>query len=432
VRILVITHSYYPANDPRAFRWSAICEYWAKSGIIVDVVCAYAESNLPKFEQVKGVNIYRVGDPSQRFRSMEFAKVYADGSCEPLWRTKIKHATYALLKKITLMLRWPDFAWFWIPRVYRKTTRLLKSHQYDGIFSVAHPFSSHLATMMLSRRRREIPWICDYGDPFSFLKESPMNNGWLYEKLNKYIERRVIQSSQKITVTTNETAEKYIAHLGAAEEWFHVIPPLVKGTYVFNDAREKATSVKKTIHLLFAGTLYSKIRSPKYLLELLCAVRNTTIFSDLKIHFYGTIGDCKNEFEPYKNAINDWIFLHGFVDKSELMHVYETADILINIGNSTTYQAPSKVIEYMSTGLPILNIASVEEDSTIPLLKSYPAAFSCFQGDGITENLVNRVGLFFKQTQRVDIAVVNEILKHYQSSAIANSYLNLLSLTSPC
>ncbi|MDP1604382.1 MAG: glycosyltransferase [Legionella sp.] len=432
MRILVITHSYHPANDPRAFRWSAICEYWAQKGIIVDVVCANAESALPKKEQVKGVNVYRVGDPSQRFRSMEFAKVYADGSSEPLWRTKIKHATYALLKKITLMLRWPDFAWFWIPRVYRETKRLLKSHHYDGIFSVAHPFSSHLVAMMLGRRRQEIPWICDYGDPFSFLKESPMNNNRLYERLNKYVERRVIKSSQKITVTTKKTADEYIAHLGGSKEWFHVIPPLVTGNYIFAERDEHAAAATKTVHLLFAGTLYSKIRNPHYLIELLSAVRNAITSCTIKIHFYGNLGDCKQEFEPWKAAINDWIFLHGHVDKSKIMQVYESADILVNIGNSTTYQAPSKVIEYMSTGLPILNITSVEEDSTIPLLKAYPAAFSCFQGDGITENLVNKLGEFFKETQRVDIAVVNEILKHYQSSAIANSYLNLLSATSPC
>jgi len=114
------------------------------------------------------------------------------------------------------------------------------------------------------------------------------------------------------------------------------------------------------------------------------------------------------------------------------MQVYESADILVNIGNSTTYQAPSKVIEYMSTGLPILNITSVAQDSTIPLLKTYPAAFSCFEGDGITEDLVNKLSDFFEEVQRVDIATVNEILKNYQSSAIADSYLNLLSASSPC
>lgn len=428
MRILVISYSYYPANNPRSFRWSAICEYWAQNGITVDVVCAYAETGLSKSERLQGVNVYRSRDISQQVRATEPTNINAVASSKPCWQTNIKKLLYVVLKKITVLLRWPDFAWLWIPKAHREAKRLLKSHHYDGIYSVSPAFSSHVVALLLGRQRKNIPWISDYGDPFSLSKESPMNNNWLYSGLNKYIDRLVIRSSKKISVTTVETAKKYVAQLGALEKWVTVIPPLVKCGYFFPDDRQKSlVSQEGTINVIFAGTLYAAIRNPNFFLELLTKVRKKLLPRNVEIHFYGSVVDCMHEFESYKAAINDWIFLHGTVDQSELKHVYERADVLVNIGNVTTYQTPSKVIEYMSTGLPILNITSVADDSSIPLLQSYPAAISLYQGDGVTERLVDKVCAFLEQVQQVDIEDVNEILKQYKPETIANTYLSLLS-----
>ena len=52
------------------------------------------------------------------------------------------------------------------------------------------------------------------------------------------------------------------------------------------------------------------------------------------------------------------------------------ASVLINIGNKSSYQLPSKVVEYVSSGKPILNISQVERDSSMAFLQSYPAVLN--------------------------------------------------------
>ncbi len=428
MRVLVISHSYCPANDPRAFRWSAICEYWAQSGIIVDVVCSVSTATSPQFELLNAVNVYRVPDPSQRFRSNEGAKNDEKNVIPLSWSGRIRKFLYSLVKKTIVMVRWPDHAWLWIPKAYKRTAHLLETHHYDGIFSVAVPFSSHVVAMLLGRKRSGIEWVCDYGDPFSFLKELPMNNTRLYKKINKFIEGKLINASQKISVTTSETLKEYVSYLGVPKKWLHVIPPVVGNNYI--DAsiyNTQGNSIKESINLIFAGTLYSKIRNPKYLLELVSKLRTKLPNYQLKIHFYGRIGDCQSEFDPYIDAINDWIFLHGIVNKDDMMNVYKNADVLVNIGNTTAYQVPSKVIEYMSTGLPILNITSVARDSSVSVLEDYPSAFSLFQNVGISDTTLDEICTFINGSRQVDKNKVNKIMAQYQLPEVANAYIDLFS-----
>lgn len=55
-------------------------------------------------------------------------------------------------------------------------------------------------------------------------------------------------------------------------------------------------------------------------------------------------------------------------------HAMKEANILVNIGNNTSYQLPSKVVEYASTGKAILNLVKTESDSSIPFFDAYPAS----------------------------------------------------------
>lgn len=425
MRILVITHSYFPTADPRAFRWGAICEHWAKQGIVIDVVCANANSNLSPVEEINGVIVHRVGDLSYRFRSkFEYNGEATELSRNSL-RTRSKKYFKNALKGVFLSLRWPDFAWLWIPRAYYRVNTLLKTYHYDGMYSVALPFSSHVVALFLGKKRKNIPWVSDYGDPFSFVEETPCNNKKLYDQLNSYVEQKVMQSSKKISVTTIETAQEYMKHLVVDEDRFELIPPLVRGI-ILGQIKKKTKVNQNTINLVYAGTLYTKIRNPKYLLELLAAVQKRNLSRKVIIHFYGSINDCANEFELYKEAINDWIFIHGIINREDLLKVYENTDVLVNIGNATSYQAPSKVIEYLSTGLPIFNIASISKDSSLPLLQSYPAAHSLYPELGITESIIDGLITFLEKKYQLSSDVINEIVKPYQCETIANAYLELL------
>ena len=51
----------------------------------------------------------------------------------------------------------------------------------------------------------------------------------------------------------------------------------------------------------------------------------------------------------------------------------------VNMGNTVNNQMPSKVVEYISTGKPILNLSVNEKCSTLGLMKRYVNGFQVFE-----------------------------------------------------
>ena len=56
------------------------------------------------------------------------------------------------------------------------------------------------------------------------------------------------------------------------------------------------------------------------------------------------------------------------------------ADVLVNIGNRTSYQLPSKVVEYAAFGKPILNFLASPDDSSAVFLSKYPFLLNVWKG----------------------------------------------------
>ena len=52
-KILIISHRYYPNTNARAFRWTALAEYWADKGHTIDVISLRTNGSL---KQVIGDN----------------------------------------------------------------------------------------------------------------------------------------------------------------------------------------------------------------------------------------------------------------------------------------------------------------------------------------------------------------------------------------
>lgn len=423
MHVLVIAHSYYPTEDPRSFRWQAICEAWVRLGLQVDVVTAHLEKSWLKQETLNGVVIYRTRDLSSLLRTP--SKSDEAGQEKPSFLRQLKQRLSLSLKRLVLFFRWPDYAWLWIPSAFLLTRKLLKEKTYQGVVSVAYPFSSHVVAMLLGKQKKGLPWLCDYGDPFSFLKDSTLNNRFLYQRLSKSIEQRIMQTSQKLSVTTLETANEYLNYLKLEPYWFKVIPPLVNEQKMQAFPLRRVKDHKEVIRLLFVGRLYAAIRNPSFLLRLLKTAQ-ITYQKPVEMHFYGPIGDCKTVFDAFHEDLNQWLFIHGQVDKALLPSIYQHADVLVNIGNANHYQAPSKIIEYMALGLPILNITSISNDSSSVLLKEYPASLTLFEGDGLSAFVLTQFWEFIERKQCVASDALHELLKPYYATSVAESYWHYL------
>lgn len=121
------------------------------------------------------------------------------------------------------------------------------------------------------------------------------------------------------------------------------------------------------LKLLYAGSLYHDIRSPEILISL-----KRCLPSFCRLVF---CGGCDRP-EDERALQNAGIECRGYCSQEALRQEVADADFLINIGNLVKNQLGSKLIDYIATGKPILNITQLDLCPTLPVLDPYPSKLS--------------------------------------------------------
>ena len=74
---------------------------------------------------------------------------------------------------------------------------------------------------------------------------------------------------------------------------------------------------------------------------------------------------------------------------------------LVSIGNLNTTQIPSKVIEYISTGKPVIHFCEVENDPVKNIANEFQNLFIISETSN-KENLLNQLNSFYKDISTFD------------------------------
>jgi glycosyltransferase involved in cell wall biosynthesis len=225
--------------------------------------------------------------------------------------------------------------------------------------------------LALKRRHPSLGWLVDLGDPFSPLPSVPVNNALLYGWLNRWVERSVLQHSSAVAVTTQRTADLYLAAFPRCRDKLRVIPPLLSAPPAAR--AEPFFSQTGARRLVFVGSLYRRIRDPRLVLATLDQLLRTPLGTNLELHFVGKVDECRSDFAAYDHLLGRKVILHGPVERSVALQAMREADVLVSIGNATDCQLPSKLVEYVGSGKPIVNFASSLHDSSAEFLRDYPA-----------------------------------------------------------
>jgi len=341
------------------------------------------------------------------------------------WITRLVRALYDLTWK---QLYWPDYACLWYRPAVAVGRTLLSQHEFDVIISSSLPFTGHLVGKALHDQRPFLPWVMDIGDPFALAEGNPINNHALYARLNMAVEGGMIRRACAISVTTEATARLYASAFPLNAHKFAVIPPLIGSDAMAPTART-LTHQSDVTKILFAGTLYRHIRSPDILLMIFERLLESPIGGRLELHLLGAINDCEDVIDGYRARLGSRLVLHGIVSREQAIAAQHDADVLVNIGNQTSFQLPSKVVEYVGMAKPILNIARHAEDSSVAFLGKYPGALSIIAADGtdLDDLQMARVVAFFKAPPIVDPQVTREWTSQFRVETIAGLYEKLLT-----
>ena len=128
------------------------------------------------------------------------------------------------------------------------------------------------------------------------------------------------------------------------------------------------------INLLFCGWLYSDIRSPRYFLDIV-----SRLDERFCVYFMGN--ECDRLRERFDFSTRVQVVTFPQQPYQEALDAMAAADILINIGNSVPVHMPSKTLEYVNSGKPMVNFYKFTDCPTLYYTKRYPLCLNLFEGD---------------------------------------------------
>ncbi|SDJ26512.1 hypothetical protein [Proteiniclasticum ruminis] len=249
--------------------------------------------------------------------------------------------------RVQSLLLFPNnLRWFY-KSSFRTLCSIHKREPIDLIFTVNSPFAAHLAGRDFKKKYPNVKWITYTADPFHvrYRNRSNFVSNLKYQKaINAEIQ--VLDEAD-----VNFLSEEVYAN---CEELYELIkdktfslPYLLPNNY---RKRSDLLFDSTKVNLVYAGRFYKDIRNPEYLLKSFLKTKN----ENLVMHLYAS-SDCETLINHYVKQSGGRIVRHDLVKPDEIEVVLNSADILLNVGNSIPEFKPSKTFEYISTCKPIIN-----------------------------------------------------------------------------
>lgn len=368
-QLLLITPRYHPFIGPRAHRWTSLAEHWAAQGHEVHVVCA-RRAHCPSETTLNGVRVHRTGFDS--LKELGYFLSRARGGrgrvgVAPKRPGRLARFGIWLYESVWKNLYFPDDAMLWYFPARRKVLQLLENQKFDALVSVSLPFTAHLVGLAAKRRFPDLRWLADIGDPFT-IQAKPLNNARIYGAASRRLEAAILRAADVSAVTTAFTQKKYAALFGPdASARLIVIPPLLHPPPKTPTLR---SSISSALQIGYFGAFYAPVRTPNAFLDLLERTFQSRpgLQGRLQAHCYGEIF---SEFLPILQG-QPAVLLHGLRSREEARSAMQRMDILLNIGNTTDYQLPSKAVEYLAAGRPVVNLSYVDDDPFAAFFEKTP------------------------------------------------------------
>lgn len=343
----------------------------------ITVICLHHGKDHLIEENIDDVNVIRLRDNYEYFYHLLKGKYNAE-------KSKTKKLFFFIIFRLLTLINFVMFCFKShsirkanISLYYKYLKKVNSEKKIDTIIPVSLGFESVVASYKFRKKNNEVKMIPYLFDPFTF-NASLHKRPFFYKMRTKNhleLEQKIFSLSNKIFILPQL---EQIMKTSFANFYSKVIlteHPLLE--------KSNASPIKgmfednKKIKIVYTGTLYQSIRNPEYLLTVYQLIEDADMSSQL--HMF-TAGNCDNILNYFKGYLKESLILHGTVSLLEAQSAMHNADILINLGNTVTYQIPSKIFEYIATGKPIIHFYSHKEDKVIEILESYPLAL-CLESD---------------------------------------------------
>jgi glycosyltransferase involved in cell wall biosynthesis len=275
-----------------------------------------------------------VGDPSLLNQS-------------PLW--KLIGRLFPLLGKS------PDELGAWVIAAERSVQEYLSTGAFipDRLITFGEPMSDHLLGLRL-KRMLSIPWVAHFSDPWA---DNPFRHQFSLARFsNARLERKVIEMADKIIFTSSETRDLVMKKY--PKDWS------IK-TYVLPHSYDKSlypVSLNRSnsgIVVRYIGSFY-KHRNPYSLFDAILEIfkSNPNILKDVTFEIVGGIPKRMLKHASYKALPVGFVKVVPTVGYRDSLKLMKQSDLLlvIDAGSDISVFLPSKLVDYLGAGVPILGI----------------------------------------------------------------------------
>lgn len=321
--LLLLSYAFQPDNTPAAARPSQLFRYLPDFGVAPTVFASSAEGAV----------------------NPESAVWRVPGAKEP---SAVVAASTAARVFMRFAAPYNDRL-PWVPYAAAAAARLIRTRKIDAIYSTSPFLASHFAALWL-KRRHKLPWIADFQDPIC---DNPFRSRLWFYPYDRIIERRIFAEADRLIVNTDAIAEvlrqRYPARARAISVLWNSFDPA-------ETFERTAPAERRHRVLAHIGTLYGG-RHPG---QLLGSLKRLGVGADtLRVRLVGPIDDAVLSTHGARFAEMGEVLevANTLVPREEALRETADADCLLLLDvneRNTAFQVPSKLLDYIRIGRPIL------------------------------------------------------------------------------
>lgn len=249
----------------------------------------------------------------------------------------------------------PDQYVLWNPAALQAVKDFSQHNDYrpDVIVTFGQPMSSHLIGLEL-KKLYGVPWVAHFSDPW--VDNIFTNYDALSRRVNLRLEESVIKGADRLIFTSEETIDLILARYAREDRAKARVLPHSFDSKLYpsssNNGRDQIT-------IRYMGEFYGK-RTPKPLVNALRSLHATKpeLLRDVRFELIGPVNTDALADSGLESLPDDMVVTKPSVDYQESLRLAASADglLIVDAPAKRSVFLPSKLIDYIGAGRPILGI----------------------------------------------------------------------------
>ncbi|SUZ47222.1 uncharacterized protein METZ01_LOCUS76 [marine metagenome] len=358
-KILIITYYWPPAGGSGVQRWMYFSKYLSQFNfqpIILSVNPTYASySSIDKSLEngVSNIESYKTFS----LEPLKFYSLFKSNKGIPQSIIPKKTIFDNFLAFIRLNFFIPDARIGWNPFALKKALKIVRDQKIKYIITTGPPHSTHLIGLKV-KNITGVKWLADFRDPWQeifYLKNFFRFN--YIKKLDLRLEKKVLSSANAIITTVGEKYHNILKNkILVNQNLFSIYNGYDKKEF------DKVKSTRPDyFNIVFTGVLSENNNYEIFLkaIKTLDPIKNNL---NIKFNLAGNIDnhiiDLFSKFVSTKSA--------GYLSHNQAISFMKSSHLLVNFnykGTNKPDMISGKLIEYLASGSPIVNISHLNSES---------------------------------------------------------------------